>query len=713
MSGTGTTRTKKLDDAIMAAKGSARSSFGCTDPEESGCTAGATFGNIFDLDNYSDAISDVGDAISDSPVIQAVGKVMKVAAPFVAMIPGVGTIVGTAMYAVGSIAAHDRLDDVAIGTIRSALPSQYVKSYDAAVDYGYKIGRGGNVEDATIDLARQYAQSEGGDEAVAVFDMGVSVGKGRGLQDAGFKLLGAWVQGSDAGERAVKFAEDLVNAADAHKPIKDFLRDEAVAQFIHSVPALEQAFYLQKAIKFFLDHPQYLLDYVEQTAEETAVDYAKRNVPSSEHPTPTIPKVVVDWFQAAEDAGVPVEAIRAAIICIIQLVNGHLVVDHHEAVAFVPSFTEIGDIDDPAFIEQNKVYARQGMALAGLNPEINELRKLTPSIAAHASPPGSPNSGKTMAYVSIDKVSPYASPMVIPTQDVPDANDLEWLRGFDIGAAVSLGKTQAGPNQDAVRASIKKAAQIGFNAARGKLYDMQSHGRPVVTIDDMQKLGYKVAVLNWDVQQLRKTGSGPLWSERGFDIGTAVSMGKSLPGPGQDMIYNALTDAEKSSYDVARKQQYAFTNQHKPMTLFVERTQIDQSAKNGATLAAQYPLIKARRETEPSREYQFGFDVATGYCRGKSLPGPAQTMVRDLLGPKTVGGSPDGRGFGSDAAQRGFDAGQQLQFQITTQGGYSTLAVTPTASLAIVPQQQSAQTTPPVHHGFLHRFLHFFGFFSD
>ncbi len=685
MSGTGTTRTARLDAAIAASKRSA--AFGLDLPPDADGEPGSnegehlspsefsgesTFGNIFDLDNYSDAISDVGDAISDSPVIQGIGKVMKAVAPFVAMIPGVGTIVGTAMYAVGSIAAHDRLDDVAIGTIRSALPSQYVKSYDSAVDFGYKVGRGGNVPDATLSLARDYAKSEGGDEGVAVFDMAVTIGKGRGLQDAGFKLLGAWVQGSDAGERAVRFAEDLTNAAQNGKPIADFLRDEAVAQFVLSVPALQQAFYLQKAIRYFLDHPEVLLDYVEQTAEETAEDFAKRNMPSTDHPKPTFPKIVVDWFDAAEAAGVPVEAIRAAIICIVRLASGDLVVDHHNASVFDPSFTEEGDLDDPAHVAQNDVFAKTGQALAALNPEILAARH-------------------------------------------QDQGAL-WLYGFDVGTAVSNGHTQAGPGQDAVRDSMKKAKQAGFMASRAVVYALTLQGHALITLDDTQKLGYKIAVLNPPVANLRNTGSGAMWSLRGFDIGTSISAGKSLPGPGQDMVYRALTDAERVSYDVARKQQYDFTNKRIPMVLFVERGRITDAATTGKTLAAQYEIIKNKRESETSEEFRFGFDVATGTCKGFSLPGPGQVMVRDLIGPKTVGGSPDGRGFGSDAAQRGFDVGQTLQFEITKAGGYPALPlmsqpliIVPATSPRVPsPDPAQAPPLPTESHGLLFRILHFF-----
>lgn len=681
--GTGSIRTRRLDEAIAASKRSCVFDPSAEIGEETGA---ATFGNVFD---------DIGDAISDSPVIRGIGKVLRAIAPFVAMIPGIGTIAGTAMYAVGSVAAGQRLDDVAIGTIRAALPENLQKTYDDAISVGYKVANGESVDQIALDEARQVAQDQGGNEGVALFDMAVSVGRGRGLQDAGFKLMAAWVAGSDAGERAVEFATDLTKAAEKGQSVGDFIRDEAVAQFIASVPALKQAYYLEQAIEYFFAHPEMLLDYVERIAEESAEDFAKRNVPTAEHPNPMIPKVVVDWWQAAEDAGVPVEAVRGAIICIIQLLDGSLILNQANAeqfdktrVTISPDFSAstwtdsytlaaFQDITDaPAVKERNDTYERQGQALVALNTEISTARR-----------------GSLQA---------------------------SWIRGFDIGTIISLGHTLAGPQQDAIRSSINVFQQAGFDVARAQQYAAANAGKKFVTLDDLRALGYRVAVLNPVVSTMRaalgsNATSSALWA---FDIGTAITMGKSLNGPGQTMIYMALADADRPAFDAARKIQYGSTNQRVTMITGLTRANAVADADKGRSLAAAYAVVARARVADPSSEYRFGFDVGTGATVGKSVAGPGQTMVRDLLGPSSPGMSADGTGPGTVDAQRGFDAAQILQFQITMTGGYTAamstvpnpVLVNPAAvTQAVAPITIAAAASPivPASRGFFSTLYHF------
>src|SRR6185295_2451696 len=70
--------------------------------------------SIFDLDKYTDAVSDAVDAIGDAGDL--IGGILKSVSPLLGMVPGIGTAFSVAVYAAGAIAAKDSITDAMIGT---------------------------------------------------------------------------------------------------------------------------------------------------------------------------------------------------------------------------------------------------------------------------------------------------------------------------------------------------------------------------------------------------------------------------------------------------------------------------------------------------------------------------------------------------------------------------------------------------------------------
>src|SRR5947207_15814014 len=83
--------------------------------------------DVYDLASDAvDAISDAGDEI---------GGILKDVAPFLGMIPGLGTALDAAVYAAGAIAAGDKITDLVIGTASAAMPLGVPKvAFDGATN---------------------------------------------------------------------------------------------------------------------------------------------------------------------------------------------------------------------------------------------------------------------------------------------------------------------------------------------------------------------------------------------------------------------------------------------------------------------------------------------------------------------------------------------------------------------------------------------------
>lgn len=141
-------------------------------------------GNIFDLDNYTDAVSDaadwVGGAINSiGDAGKAIGSILKFVAPIVAMWPGIGTALSVALSVAGSIAVGQRVDDALIDTASAAIPGGLPRvGFNSAVAISKDLLAGRNAFGSVVDACRSAAQTAGGDRALQAFDTGLGIARG-------------------------------------------------------------------------------------------------------------------------------------------------------------------------------------------------------------------------------------------------------------------------------------------------------------------------------------------------------------------------------------------------------------------------------------------------------------------------------------------------------------------------------------------------------
>lgn len=471
---------------------------------------------------------DFGDIVADAG--RSLAMVIKAAAPFIAMIPGIGLGVSLAITAGSALAAGDRIDYITVDTIEAAIPTQYKPSFRQAVDIGYGLARGQRVDKIAVDLGRKEALQTGGPTAAAAFDAGIAVGTGQGIQDAGFALMGAWVKNADTPvARAAQFAIDVQHAAAEGVSVKDFLLGQIRNEFFKAVPAAQQAYVLKQAIEFFLAHPEELVN--PQLAD------------------------------LAERLGIPIEAIRAAIACLIKLEDGTWLVDDDVEHGFLPMQSDAtnnesvlqaaSSQDAPGTATRNAMLANQGYAIA--------MAKGNTSIAA----------------ARADTTKSGA-----------------WRRGFDIGTAVTQGSSIEGSGQTTVRDSLNQQdSQQGFNAARNIQYAItrktaaistvaagantmavdpgyKSLGRLVDQTENNQLAaqGAQMAAQNPQIAAARALNSDGSY-RRGFDIGLAISMGSIIPGGGQDRVRLSLgqlqggSQLQQAGFDVGQALAHGITKQ--------------------------------------------------------------------------------------------------------------------------------------------------------
>ena len=127
----------------------------------------------FASDAY-DWASDAVDTISDAG--DKIGGILKTAAPFLGMVPGLGTALSAGFTAAGAIAAGDKITDLLIETASAAMPPGVPQvAFDGATKITKDVAEGRSVVDSTINACRQAANTAGGGPAVAAFDSCISV----------------------------------------------------------------------------------------------------------------------------------------------------------------------------------------------------------------------------------------------------------------------------------------------------------------------------------------------------------------------------------------------------------------------------------------------------------------------------------------------------------------------------------------------------------
>jgi hypothetical protein len=598
------------------------------------------------LDDIVDAVEDVAEFVEDAG--GTIGNIVKHAAPFIAMIPGVGTLAGAAIYAVGAVAAGDRISDVAINSVEGALPAEARGLYRKGIDIGYQVGRGANIKNELIAAGREEARLQGGAPAVAAYDTGIAIGQGRGLQDAGFQVMGAWVAGNTAGERAVLFAKDAAEAARTGKSLEDFLVDAGAHQLIESIPLAKQGQALAAAIQYFLNHPEELLDH-----SGYVKDY-------------------LDIYDMAERAGIPASALRSAITIVLQMIDGKILVipstrrldrvNHVISMAAIEAggfaVAETAKAANDTAAARGQTIINSGATWAPIDSPVraslfdirNKYRDWTTTIK------------HTTRYDPVSGVTVKENWTEVRSDTVNDT----WRRGFDVGIGVCEGASADGPGQQKARASLTLlAAQYGFDAAQAIQFDrtkkaaftkgITAMASRVVSAADrttLEGLAIKGQNIARDpmVAAARALNPDPRF-RWGFDIGSATCQGSSIPGPGQDATRAKLS----------------------PLTL-------------GGGLAYNVP------STDPnargSNEAMQGFDVAQALQHGITKTGSAQ-----------VGGSPS-TGAGTLIAN-GLSG--------STNPGDVKAAVAQT-TFADPSMKQAVATTLSEKKGFIAKVLEFFGF---
>ena len=132
------------------------------------------------LDDATDLASDAADLASDavdtiSDAGDEIGGFLKTAAPFLGMIPGLGTALSAGFTAAGAIAAGDKITDLVIETASAAMPPGVPRvAFDGATKITKDVAAGRSVVDSTINACRQAANTAGGGPAVAAFDSCIS-----------------------------------------------------------------------------------------------------------------------------------------------------------------------------------------------------------------------------------------------------------------------------------------------------------------------------------------------------------------------------------------------------------------------------------------------------------------------------------------------------------------------------------------------------------
>lgn len=117
-------------------------------------------------------------------------KAVKAVAPFIAIIPGIGTGVAIALSAASSVALGDRITDAALNAATAAVPGGVTAqaAFKAAGSTGLALARGEKIDTAALASVRDALPS---DQAKQAYDMGIALSKAKGLQDQGYQNVAA------------------------------------------------------------------------------------------------------------------------------------------------------------------------------------------------------------------------------------------------------------------------------------------------------------------------------------------------------------------------------------------------------------------------------------------------------------------------------------------------------------------------------------------
>lgn len=192
-------------------------------------------GDIATGKNVVEAVKNRTQELSDTG--KALAAQIKVVAPLLSYVPGIGQGAALALVTAAGVAMGEPLSQIALDGVSSIIPGQPVSgaAFNAAVKATEAIVDGKPIDQVALDAAREGALASAGqvgipkEAAGAAFDAGVALGKGKSLQDAGFAAVHDLVQGNDLAEKATNFVQAVADAKSQGKSVKDVLVDQAVS----------------------------------------------------------------------------------------------------------------------------------------------------------------------------------------------------------------------------------------------------------------------------------------------------------------------------------------------------------------------------------------------------------------------------------------------------------------------------------------------------
>jgi hypothetical protein len=433
--------------------------------------------SIFDLDNYTDAVSDAVDAIGDAGDL--IGGILKSVSPLLGMVPGIGTAFSVAVYAAGAIAAKDRITDALIGTASAAMPPGIPRiAFDGATRMTSDVVNGRPITESAVGACREAAQKAGGAPAAAAFDSGIAVLQGGPVdqriidQGRAFALQGGGTAAAASYDAGVSMARgkgaDQVVIDVARGYIQQVGGPVALAAFDTGV-ALSYAKTLQEAGYVGLhslvrgnDGIEKILNFVEKVGRAKNLNMGVQTLLESDL-TEDFLRAIRQYVPSPNGGVIDrtlkpyVDAIRDDL-SLLDYASGDLARQWEVEESVIRAAQALmrrrdGTLDEALLqgIKKDRVMSIGKLDVGGDAAGTKERND------AHA------QRGRAMAEGDGELTAHRANSR---GHKAP-----LWQRGFDIGSAVSYRQTEFGPAQAVIRDSLRGLSQTsGYNAARDLQY---------------------------------------------------------------------------------------------------------------------------------------------------------------------------------------------------------------------------------------------------
>lgn len=168
----------------------------------------------------------VGEALSEGG--KAYARSLQKAAPYIAMVPGIGTGLAIAMNSAAAIALGQSMDQVAVDTMALAVPGGAAaqQAFKSGATLGAGMLAGQSFDEAAANAIRKAIRDQVGEQGVIAFEAGLALARGKSLQDAGFQVLYYYTKGNELVDRAAHFAEAVAKGARQGKSVGQILAEE-------------------------------------------------------------------------------------------------------------------------------------------------------------------------------------------------------------------------------------------------------------------------------------------------------------------------------------------------------------------------------------------------------------------------------------------------------------------------------------------------------